>query len=101
MTGSEVMTIFVYKGFTRNPEIRNTSFWVLPSIWRLGQVRDTKFGTNVSNKRLLNAAKCLDCSFYRFCVIKGKPTVEVGVKLPPLRRLGLNNPKAMSRKMLE
>ena len=27
-------------------------------MWRLGQVEDTKFGTNVSNKMLLNAAKC-------------------------------------------
>ena len=35
---------------------------------------DTKFGTNVSNRMLLNAAKCKDYSIYRFWVIKGKPT---------------------------
>ena len=40
---------------TRNPEIGNTPAWVLPHIWRLGQVRDTKFGRDVSNKMLLNA----------------------------------------------
>ena len=35
---------------------------------------DTKFGTNVSNRMLLNAAKFQGYSFYRFGVIKGKPT---------------------------
>ena len=30
---------------------------VLPNIWRLGQVSDSKFGRNVSNKVLLNTAK--------------------------------------------
>ena len=57
ITGSGVMTIFFYKVLTRNPEIGNTPVWVFPNIWRLGQVRDTKFGTNVSNEMLLNAAK--------------------------------------------
>ena len=51
------MTIFLYKGLTRNPEIRNTPIWVLPNTWRLGQARDTKFDTNVSNEILLNPAK--------------------------------------------
>ena len=86
MTGSGVMTIFVYKGLTRNTEIGNTPFWVLPNIWRLGQARDTKFGKNVSNKMLLNAAKCQGYSFYRFWVIKGKPR---GKTTSPPHRLGL------------
>ena len=68
------MTIFVYQGMTRNAEIRKTLFEFLPKIWRLGQVRDTKFGKNVSDKMLLNAAKCQGYSFYCFWVIKGKPT---------------------------
>ena len=34
----------------------------------------TKFGTNVSNKMLLNVAKLQGYSFYRSWVIKGKPT---------------------------
>ena len=55
---------------------------VLPNIWRLGRVRNTKFGTNVSNKMLLNAATCKGYSFYHFLVIKGKPT-GAGVKLTP------------------
>ena len=72
MTVSEVMIIFVYKGLTRNLEIRNITAWVLPSIWRLARVRDTKFGTNVSNKDLLNSAKCHGYSFFCFLVIKGE-----------------------------
>ena len=71
--GSGVMTIFFYKGLTRTPEIGNTHVLVFPNIWRLGGVLDTKFGTNVSNRMLLNAAKFQGYSFYRFWVIKGKP----------------------------
>ena len=84
IAGSGVMTIFFCKGLTRNPEIGNTTVWVLPNIWRLVQVRNTKFGTNVSNEMLLNAAKCQRCGFYRFWVIKRKPTKGVGegVRLP-------------------
>ena len=77
------MTIFFCKGLTRNPEMRNTPVWVLPNIWRLGQVIDTKFGTNVSN--IMYAAKFQGYSFYHFWVIKGKLTG--GVKLPPLHLL--------------
>ena len=55
--------------------------WVLPNIWRLGRIRNTKLGTNVSNTMLLHAAKCQSYSFYRFWLMKGKPTG--GIKLPP------------------
>ena len=71
----------IYKGLTRNPEIGNTPVWFLPNIWRLVQVRDTKYVTNVSNELLLNAAKCQGYSFYLFWVIKGN---QAGVKLLPL-----------------
>ena len=71
------------KGLTRNPEIGNTLAWVLPNIWRLWWVRNTKSGTNVSNKMLLNAAKCQDYSFYCFWVIKRKETGEGGKFTPP------------------
>ena len=73
ITGSGIMTIFFYKGLTRNPEIGNTPVRVLPNIWRLGRVMDTKFRMNVSNRMLLNAAKFQGYSFYCFWVIKGKP----------------------------
>ena len=70
ITGSGVMTIFFYKGLTRNLEIRNTSVLVLPNTCRLRQVRNTKFGNvsnlNVSNKMLLNATKCQGYIFYCF-----------------------------------
>ena len=53
---------------------------------------DTKFGTNVSNKILLNAAKFQGYSSYCFWVIKEKPTAGGGgggkITLPPTR-LGL------------
>ena len=68
------MVIFVYKGLTRNLEIGNTPVWVSSNIWRMGQVRDTKFGTIASEEKLLNAEKCQVYSIYRFWVIKGKPT---------------------------
>ena len=76
------------RGLTRKPEIGNTHVWVFPNIWRLGQVMDTKFGTNVSNKMGLNARKFQYYSFYHFWAIKGKPTG--GLKLPP-PTLGLMN----------
>ena len=81
ITGSEIMTMT--KRLTRNPEIGNIPVWVLPSIWRLGQVLDTKFGMNVSNRMLLNAAKYQGYSFYRFWVIKGKSTWVGGKTIPP------------------
>ena len=82
IAGSGVMTIFFW--LTRNPEIGNTPVWVSPNVWRLVQVRNTKFGTNVSNEMLLNAAKCQGYGFYCFWVIKRKPTKGVGegVRLP-------------------
>ena len=80
ITGSGIMTIFFYKRLTRNPEIGNTPVWVLPNIWRLGWVMDSQFGMVVSNRMLLNAAKFLDDRFYRFWVIKGKPTRGGGIK---------------------
>ena len=78
ITGSGVMTISFYKGLTRNPEIKNTPVWVLPNIWRLRQVEDTKFNEIVSNKILLHAAKYQGHSFYRFWVIKRKLTGRWG-----------------------
>ena len=88
ITGSGVTTISFYKGLTRNLEIGNNPVWGLTNFWRLGRVRNTKFAKNVSNKILLNAAKCQGCSFYRFWVIKRKPTGgKINPASPP--RLGL------------
>ena len=74
---------FFYKGLARNWEIGNTPVWALGKISRLGQVKDTKFGTNVSNEMLLNDAKCQDCSFYDFWVIKGKSNEGRGITSSP------------------
>ena len=66
------------------PEIRKSEtplVWVLPNTRRLGLVRDTKFGMNVSNEMLLNDAKCQGYNFYCFWVIKGKPKGGGGGKI--------------------
>ena len=90
ISGSGITTIFFYKGLTRNLQIRNTPAWVLPNIWRLGQVMDTKVDTNVSSRMLLNATKFQGYSFYHFWVIKKNPTAGVKFAPPPLPpRLGL------------
>ena len=47
----ELCQFFFYKGLIRNREIGNTHIWVLQNIWRLGRVKGTKFGTNVSLKK--------------------------------------------------
>ena len=78
VTGPSFMSISSLVSFCQgligNPEIGNTPVWVLPNIWKQGRVKNTKFGSKVSNKILLNAALCQSYSFYRFWVIKGKPT---------------------------
>ena len=93
ITGSGIMTIFFYKGLTRNPEIGNTPVWVLPNICRLGRVIDTKFGTDVFYRMLLNAAKFQGCSLYQFWVIRyhGKTNLEGKITLHThTHRLGLS-----------
>ena len=90
-----VMTISFYNGLTRNPETGNTPVWVLPNIWKLGRVRNTKPGTNVSDKMLVNSAKCQSYSFYRFLSYLGKKMGGGGGgggggNYPPPTRLGLN-----------
>ena len=50
-TGSGVMTIFVYKGLIRSPEIGNAPAWFLLNIWILGQVTNAKFGIVSNEKR--------------------------------------------------
>ena len=77
-----VMAIFIYKEL-KSQIIGNIPIWVLPNNWRLKQVRNTKFDTNVSKKMLLNAAKCQGYTFYHFWVIKEKPTVESKITLTP------------------
>ena len=62
----------------------NTPVWVLPNIWSLGQVKNTKFGTNVSSKMLLNATKCQG---YSFTVSELLRENHQGVKLPRLNQI--------------
>ena len=68
--GSGVMTIFVYQRLARSLEIGNNPVKVLPNSCIMGRVRDTKFGTNITNEKLLNTANCQGYSFYRFWVVR-------------------------------
>ena len=70
------MTVFFYKRLARIPEVENTPTWVLPIIWRLGWVMDTKFDIDLSKEMWLDDSKWQWCNFYRFLVIKGKATGE-------------------------
>ena len=90
-TGSGVMTLSFFKGLTRNPEVRNNPDIVLLNIWRLERANNTKFGTDVSNKMLLDTAKCQGYKFYSFWVSKGTPTGGQIYLSPP--RLGLSKSK--------
>ena len=97
ITSSWIMTI----SFIRNPEIENTSVWVLPNIWKLGRIRNTKLSKSISNDMLLNTAKFQGYSFYRFWVIKEKPTR--GVKFPLNPQSGQtqsNNSLAIRRRIV-
>ena len=70
---------FPFRKLTRNPENGNTSVWVWPNIWRLGRVRNTKFGTNISIKSywMLQNAKVTT-----FSVSELLRENQLGVKLP-------------------
>ena len=65
------------------PEIGNTPVWVLPNIWRWGEL----WITNLAQMFLIAYYWMLQYasgySLYRFWVIKGKPTEEVKLPLPP------------------
>ena len=89
ITGSGDMTIYFYKGLTRNPEIGNTPVWVLPNNSRLGRVTNTKISTHVSNEMLLNTAKCQGYSFYLLWVIFIWGKINREAKFPATSRLGL------------
>ena len=60
LSGSGVLRISFYKRLTRNTEIGNTpsEFCPIPEDWA-----SKEFGTNVSNKIFLNAAKSQGYSF--------------------------------------
>ena len=90
ITGSGSMTIFFYNGLTRNPEFGNAPVWVLPNIWRLGRVMDTKFDTKVSNRKFHWMLQ--NSSVTAFTVFELLRDQLGWVKLPPprSRRLGLN-----------
>ena len=64
----------------RKSEIPTSEFFPISGDWG---VVETKIGTNVSNRMLPHAAKFQRYSFYRFWVIKGKPTGGSKTTPPP------------------
>ena len=80
ITGSEVMEFFVYHGF--DPETGNRKYPCLSfsQYLGLGQTRFAKFGINIFNKMLLNAAIC---QFTTFTFSKLLKKNQQGVKIPP------------------
>ena len=79
-SSSGVLTIFFYKGLTRNPEITSKPVWDLFKVFNLEQVRTTKCDTYVSNQcywKLENARVTVST----VSVILKKN--YKGIKLPP------------------
>ena len=58
----------------KTPERRQNDTTPCPSVLLLTLSRLMSISTDVSSEILLNAAKCQGYGFYRFWVIKGKPT---------------------------
>ena len=89
ITGSGVMTIFFYKGLTRNTEIPPPEFFPISGDWvKLGIPNFPRISP-MKCYWILQNVRIIVFTIYHFWVIKGKPT---GVKLPPppcLPRLGL------------
>ena len=83
ITGSGIMTIFFYKGLSRNPEIGNTSVWVLRNIWRWGKL----WIPNLARMSLIECYWMLQNSkvtaFTALELLRKNQQGEGGVKLPP------------------
>ena len=81
LVGLELWQLLLIRDLTRDTKTEYT-VWVLPNVWRLKRVGDANIDMNVSDEKLLNAAKCQDYSFYHFWLIKGKQTGVVGRNIP-------------------
>ena len=103
MTSSSIssyVVVFLLSGLINGPSFTMISFLVL-ELWQFFFIRDwpeiRKSEIPMSEFcpipgewcKLPYAAKCQVYSFYRFWVIKGKPTGGGIKKLPPPTRLGL------------
>ena len=86
------MTILFYKGLTGNSEIGNTPVSVLLNIGVLGQVQNTKYGTDVSNKMLLKIQNARVTAFTISELLRENQQGGGGGKITPLPpRLGLSS----------
>ena len=91
ITGFGVMTILFYKGLTGNSEIGNTPVSVLLNIGVLGQVQNTKYGTDVSNKMLLKIQNARVTAFTISELLRENQQGGGGKITPLPPRLGLSS----------
>ena len=64
--------------------MHRSEFCQISGDWSNLELRDTKFGANVSNKKWLNAEKYQGYSFYCFWITRGKPKKRGEGKITPL-----------------
>ena len=105
------VVVFLLSSLVTGPSFMSIS-WLVLELWQFSFIRDwpeirkseiptsefcplsedwSKFGANVSNRMLLNAAKFQGYSFYRFWVIKRKPTGGWGkITTSPLTQIRVN-----------
>ena len=76
ITGSEVITIGIYKGLSRNPEIGNVLVSVFPKIWKLRQVRDKNLARIFLMKCYYMLQNTRATAFTVFELLRKKPQRE-------------------------
>ena len=76
------MIIFVYHRFDQKSVYWKYLRLSFPQYLKNEVSMDTTFGINISNEKLLSAARWQVYSFYRFWFFKEKPTKGGGWKYP-------------------
>ena len=76
ITGSEVITIGIYKGLSRNPKIGNVLVSVFPKIWKLRQVRDKNLARIFLMKCYYMLQNTRATAFTVFELLRKKPQRE-------------------------
>ena len=85
------LTIFFYKGLTKNSEIGNISVWDFPNIWRLGWVMipNLAWTSLIKCYQMLQNARVAAFTVFELLRESEQGLAGRGVKLLPQPRLGL------------